>query len=88
LIKGLEVYFFRTYHPGVGEISHPGFRDISIFPNRIKKDSESRADRRSSAQIRVLGGNMRNLKQHISGEYPRGSSGSRADRNSSAREGY
>ncbi len=61
MIKGLEVYFFRTYHPGVGEISHPGFRDISIFPNRIKKDSESRADRRSSAQIRVLGGNMRNL---------------------------
>ena len=50
LIKGLEVYFFRTYHPGVGEISHPGFRDISIFPNRIKKDSESRADRRSSAR--------------------------------------
>ena len=34
MIKGLEVYFFRTYHPGVGEISHPGFRDISIFPNR------------------------------------------------------
>ncbi len=61
MIKGLEVYFFRTYHPGVGEISHPGFRDISIFLNRIKKDSESRADRRSSAQIRVLGGNMRNL---------------------------
>ncbi len=27
---------------------------------------------------------MRNLKQHISGEYPRGSSGSRADRRSSA----